>query len=66
MSFVFSLLLVQHLICWAVALGTKALIGVVAVGLAYIANKKGPETSSAVWFGIPTAIVVNVFVAVLV
>ncbi|MGP9708728.1 hypothetical protein [Brachybacterium sp. AOP24-D1-21] len=115
MSFLFSLLVVLHLICWAVALGTwvaaartrqpnkgmahatagavvigvllaalvsipgalpgdpnhmklgiKLLIGVVAVVLAYIANKKGPETSSAVWFGIPTAIVANVIIAVFV
>ena len=111
MSFLFSLLVVLHLICWAVALGTwvaaartrqpnkgmahatagavvigillavlasiggdpnhmklgiKLLVGVVAVVLAYIADKKGPETSSAVWFGIPTAIVVNVIIAVFV
>ena len=115
MSFLFSLLVVLHLICWAVALGTwvaaartrqpskgmahatagavvigvllaalvsipgltpgdpnhmklgsKLLVGLVAVVLAYIANKKGPETSSAVWFGIPTAIVANVIIAVFV
>lgn len=115
MSFVLSLLVVLHLICWAVALGTwvaaartrqpnpgmahavagavvigilmaalisipgllpwepnhmklgiKLLVGLVAVALAYIAKKKGPETSSAVWFGIPTAIVLNVIIAVFV
>ena len=115
MSFVMSLLVVLHLICWAVALGTwvaaartrqpnpgmshavagavvigivlaalvsipgltagdpnhmklgiKLLVGLVAVALAYIAKKKGPETSSAVWFGIPTAIVLNVIIAVFV
>lgn len=111
MSFLISLLVVLHLICWAVALGTwvaaartrqpnkgmahatagavviglllavlvsitgdpnhmklgiKLVVGVVAVALAYIANKKGPETSSAVWFGIPTAIVLNVIIAVFV
>lgn len=115
MSFVISLLVVLHLICWAVALGTwvaaartrqpntgmahaaagavvigiilavlvsipgltdgdpnhmklgiKLLVGLVAVAFAYIAKKKGPETSSAVWFGIPTAIVVNVIIAVFV
>ncbi|ATG55481.1 hypothetical protein CFK41_12400 [Brachybacterium ginsengisoli] len=111
MSFLLSLLVVLHLICWAVALGTwvaaartrqpnpgmphavagavvtglvlaalvsivgdpnhmklgvKLLIGVVALVLAYIAKKKGPETTSAVWFGIPTAIVLNVIIAVFV
>lgn len=111
MSFLLSLLVVLHLICWAVALGTwvaaartrrpnpgmshavagavvtglvlaalvsivgdpnhmklgvKLLIGVVALVLAYLAKKKGPETSSAVWFGIPTAIVLNVIIAVFV
>jgi peptidoglycan/LPS O-acetylase OafA/YrhL len=115
MSFLFSLLVVLHLICWAVALGTwvaaartrvpnpgmahatagavvigvilaalvsipgltdgdpnhmklgiKLLVGLVAVVLAYIARKKGPETPSAVWFGIPTAIILNVIVAVFV
>lgn len=36
----------------------------VAVVLADVANKKGPGTSSAVWFDIPTAIVANVIIAV--
>ena len=111
MSFLLSLLVVLHLICWAVALGTwvaaartrqpskgmahaiaaavvigialaaivsivgdpnhmklgiKLVVGLVAVVLAYIADRKRTETPSAVWFGIPTAIVVNVFVAVMV
>ncbi len=115
MSFVLSLLVVLHLICWAVALGTwvaaartrepnpgmahavagavvigivlaalvsipgltagdpnhmklgiKLVVGLVAVALAYIAAKKGPATPSAVWFGIPTSIVLNVIVAVFV
>ena len=47
-------------------LGIKLLIGLVAVALAYIANKKGSETPSAVWFGIPTAIIANVIIAVFV
>src|SRR5699024_3835247 len=115
MSFVLSLLVVLHLIYWAVALGTwvaaartrepnpgmahavggavvigivlaalvsipgltagdpnhmklgiKLVVGLVAVALAYIATKKGPATPSAVWFGIPTSIVLNVIVAVFV
>lgn len=111
MSFVISLLVVLHLLCWAVALGTwvgaartrvpnpgmahavagalvlgiilavlvsivgdpnhmklgiKLLVAVVATVFAYIAKKKGPETSSLVWFGIPTTIVVNVIIAVFV
>ncbi|SRR5690606_9302461 len=111
MSFLFSLLVVLHLICWAVALGTwvaaartrqpskgmahatagavvigivlaalvsidgdpnhmklgiKALVGIVAVVLAYLADRKQTETPSPVWFGIPTAIILNVVVAVLV
>ncbi|MDN5599703.1 MAG: hypothetical protein ACTHV2_13215 [Brachybacterium sp.] len=115
MSFLMSVLVVLHLICWAVALGTwvaaartrqpnsgmahavagavvigvlmavlvsipgltdgdpnhmklgiKLLVGLVAVVLAYVADKKGPETPSAVWFGIPTAIVLNVIIAVFV
>src|SRR5699024_1736295 len=43
--------------------GIKLVVGLVAVVLAYIAAKKGPATSSAVWFGIPAAIVLNVIVA---
>ena len=111
MSFVYSLLVIAHLLCWAVALGTwvaaartrtpnpgmahaiagalvlgivlaalvsvvgdpnhmklgiKLLIGLVATVLAYIANRRREETPSAVWFSIPLAIIVNVFVAVLV
>lgn len=111
MSFLLSLFLVLHLICWAVALGTwvgaartrepnpgmahatagalvfgialaalvsitgdpnhmklgiKLLISIAATVLAYIANKKKTETSSAVWFSIPLAIVVNVIIAVFV
>ncbi|WP_114856511.1 hypothetical protein [Brachybacterium sp. YJGR34] len=111
MSFLFSLLLVLHLICWAVALGTwvaaartrepskgmahatagalvvglalaalvsmdgdanhmklgiKLVIGLVATVLAFLAARKGPETPSPVWFGIPTAIVLNVIIAVFV
>ena len=111
MSFLFSLLVVLHLICWAVALGTwvaaartrqpskgmahatagavvigivlaamasvlydpnhmklgiKALVGIVAVVLAYMADRKQTETPSPIWFGIPTAIILNVSVAVLV
>lgn len=111
MSFVYSLLIVVHLLCWAVALGTwiaaartrepnpgmahaaagalvtglilaaiisvtgdpnhmklgiKALIAVIATVLAFIARKKGPQTSSAVWYAIPVAIVTNVVIAVLV
>lgn len=111
MSFVYSLLVIAHLLCWAVALGTwvaaartrkpnpgmahsaagalvsglliasivsitgdpnhmklgiKALLAIIATVLAYIAHKKGPDTPSAVWFGIPTAIIINVFVAVLI
>ena len=111
MSFLISLFVVLHMICWAVALGTwvasartrvpnkgtahaaagalvfgivlaalvsiaydpnhmklgiKALLAIIATVLAYIAHKKGPDTPSAVWFGIPTAIIINVFVAVLI
>ncbi|WP_394215594.1 hypothetical protein [Brachybacterium vulturis] len=115
MSFVLSLLVVLHLICWAVALGTwvaaartrqpnpgmahavagaivtgvlmavlvsipgvidgdpnhmklgiKLLVALVAAALAYRARKTGPETPSAVWFGIPVAIVLNVIIAVFV
>lgn len=111
MSFLFSLLVVLHLICWAVALGTwvaaartrtpskgmahatagavvigialaalasilydpnhmklgiKLVVGLVAVVLAYIADRKQTDTPSPVWFGIPTAILVNVAVAVMV
>lgn len=111
MSFLISLLVVLHLLCWAVALGIwvaaartrrpnagmahgvagavvigillavlvsivgdpnhmklglKLVVGLVAVVLAYLAKKKGPETSSAVWFGIPVAIVLNVIIAVFV
>lgn len=111
MSFLISLFVVLHMICWAVALGTwvaaartrrpnpgmahaaagalvlgivlaalvsiggdpnhmklgiKLLVALVAVVLAYVAHKKGPETPSAVWFGIPTAIIVNIVVAVFV
>ena len=47
-------------------LGIKLLVGLVALVLGYIAQKKGPETPSPVWFGVPAAIVVNVFVATLV
>ena len=47
-------------------LGIKLLVGLVAMVFAYVADKKGPETSSAVWFGIPTAIVLNVIIAVFV
>ncbi|MEE1651689.1 hypothetical protein V1260_12940 [Brachybacterium sp. J144] len=47
-------------------LGIKLLIGIAAAVLAYIANRRREETPSAVWFGIPLAIIVNVFVAVLV
>ena len=47
-------------------LGLKLVVGLVALVLGYLAQKKGPETPSAVWFGIPAAIVVNVFIAVLV
>lgn len=47
-------------------IGIKLVVGLVALVLAYIAKKKGPATPSAVWFAIPAAIVVNVFVAVLV
>ncbi len=106
-----SLLVVLHMICWAVALGTwvasartrvpnpgmahavagalvlgivlaalvsivgdpnhmklgiKLVFAVVATVLAYMAAKKGPETPSAVWFGIPLAIIVNIVVAVFV
>lgn len=111
MSFLISLLVVLHLLCWAVALGIwvaaartrrpnagmahgvagavvigillavlvsivgdpnhmklglKLVVGLVAVVLAYLAKKKGPETSSAVWFGIPASIVLNVIIAVFV
>ncbi|MGP9537686.1 hypothetical protein ACT3SP_06715 [Brachybacterium sp. AOP43-C2-M15] len=111
MSFLISLLVVLHMICWAVALGTwvaaartrqpnkgmahaaagalvlgivlaalvsiagdpnhmklgiKLVVALVAVLLAYIADRKGADTPSPVWFGIPTAIIVNIFVAVLV
>lgn len=111
MSFLISLLIVLHMICWAVALGTwvaaartrqpnpgmahaaagalvfgvvlmivttiaaepdhmklgvKFLFAALATVLAYIARKKGPETPSAIWFGIPLAIVVNVVIAVFV
>ena len=111
MSFLISLFVVLHMICWAVALGTwvasartrvpnkgmahatagalvlgivlaalvsiggdpnhmklgiKLLLAIVATVLAYIANRKQTETPSAVWFGIPTAIIVNIVVAVFV
>lgn len=111
MSFVYALIIILHLLCWAVALGTwiaaartrepnpgmahaaagalvtglilasivsitgdpnhmklgvKALIAIIVTVLAFIARKKGPQTSSAVWYAIPAAIVINVVVAVLV
>ncbi|WP_422116861.1 hypothetical protein [Brachybacterium sp. UNK5269] len=111
MSFLISLFVVLHMICWAVALGTwvaaartrrpnpgmahatagalvlgivlaalvsvggdpnhmklgiKLLVSLIAVVLAYVAHKKGPATPSAVWFGIPTAIILNIVVAVFV
>lgn len=111
MSFLLSLLVVLHLICWAVALGTwvaaartrrpspgmahatagavviglvlaalvsvvgdpdhlklglKLVVGLVAVALAYIAQRKGGGAPSPVWFGIPTAIIANVVIAVFV
>lgn len=111
MSFLISLFVVLHMICWAVALGTwvasartrvpnkgtahaaagalvfgivlaalvsiaydpnhmklgiKLIVAIIAVVLAYIADRKGEQTPSAVWFGIPTAIIVNVIVAVFV
>ena len=47
-------------------LGIKLLISIVAVVLAYVADKKQAETPSAVWFGIPAAILVNIVVAVFV
>ena len=47
-------------------LGVKALIAIIVTVLAFIARKKGPQTSSAVWYAIPAAIVINVVVAVLV
>jgi uncharacterized membrane protein len=47
-------------------LGIKLVLALVAVVLAYIANRKQAETPSAVWFGIPTAIILNIFVAVFV
>src|SRR5690606_10195327 len=111
MSFLISLFVVLHMICWAVALGTwvasartrvpnpgiahatagalafgivlaalvsiggdpnhmklgiKLLVSIIAVALAYIAHRKREETPSAVWFGIPAAILVNIVVAVFV
>lgn len=45
-------------------LGIKLLVAIIATVLAYVAHKKKTETPSAVWFGIPLAIVVNVVVAV--
>ena len=93
MSFLISLFVVLHMICWAVALGTwvasartrgpnKGVAHATAVALVFgialaaldslggdpnhIANGKQTETPSAVWFGIPTAIIVNIVVAVFV
>lgn len=45
-------------------LGIKALLALVVVVLAFIAKRKQEHTPSAVWFGIPAAIVLNVIVAV--
>ena len=106
-----SLLVVLHMICWAVALGTwagsartrvpnpgmahaaagalvpgiilaalvsifddpnhmklgiKLLFAVVATVFAVVATRKGADTPSVVWFGIPLAIIVNIVVAVFV
>jgi peptidoglycan/LPS O-acetylase OafA/YrhL len=111
MSFLISLFVVLHMICWAVALGTwvaaartrqpnkgmahatagalvfgivlaalvsvggdpnhmklgiKLVVALVAVALAFVAHKKGTETPSPVWFGIPTAIIANIVIAVFV
>ncbi|MGP5609368.1 hypothetical protein CIK81_12155 [Brachybacterium sp. JB7] len=109
MSFVLSVLVVLHLLSWAVALGlwvaaagtrqpnkaiahasaTALVIGIVMMGLSMatggtghlwfalkllfaaiaaicsvVAISRREETPSLVWFGIPTAIVLNVIVAV--
>lgn len=109
MSFLISLTVVAHMLCWAVALGLwvaaartrtpnpglfhsaagalvfglilaalvsiayepnhmklgiKALVALIVVVLALINKKKQEQTPSAVWFGIPAAIVLNVIVAV--
>src|SRR5699024_2501072 len=111
MSFLISLFVVLHMICWAVALGTwvaaartrtpspgmahatagalafgivlaalvsidgdpnhmklgiKLVLAIVATVLAYVANRKGSQTPSPVWFAIPLAIIVNIVVAVFV
>ena len=64
-----ALVSIPGLLAWEpnhMKLGIKLIVGLVALVLAYIAAKRGPRTPSPVWFGIPTAILVNVFVAVLV
>ncbi|WP_010533862.1 hypothetical protein [Brachybacterium squillarum] len=111
MSFLISLFVVLHMLCWAVALGTwvaaartrtpnpgmahaaagalvfglvlmvlvsiggdpdhvklgiKFLLAAVATAFAFVARNRGPETPSAIWFGIPVAIVANIVVAVFV
>lgn len=109
MSFVISLLLVLHLLCWAISLGLwvaalrtkqpnramahaaggalvlgiimmglsmamgadghlwftlKLVIGLVVTAFSYVAINRREETPAVIWYGIPTAIALNVVVAV--
>ncbi|MFC7374050.1 hypothetical protein ACFQRD_02075 [Brachybacterium sp. GCM10030268] len=111
MSVLISLLVVLHMICWAVALGTwvaaartrvpnpgmshaaagalvlglvlmvlvpltgdansmklgiKFLVAAVATAFAYVAAYRREQTPSVIWFGIPTAIIANIVIAVFV
>jgi peptidoglycan/LPS O-acetylase OafA/YrhL len=47
-------------------LGIKLVVAIIAAVFAVIAQRKGRQTSAAVWYGVPVAIVVNVIVAVFV
>ncbi|GAA1490262.1 hypothetical protein [Brachybacterium sacelli] len=109
MSFVISLLVVLHLLCWAISLGLwvaairtkqpqkgmahaaggalvlgiimmglsmamgtdshlwftlKLVIALVVTAFSFVAINRREETPAVIWYGIPTAIVLNVIIAV--
>lgn len=47
-------------------LGIKFLVALIATAFAYVAKNRGEETPAPIWFGIPTAIILNIIIAVFV
>ena len=47
-------------------IGLKLIVALIATVLAFIARRRGPQTPSAIWYGIPVAIVANIVIAVFV